>query len=270
MADVSFNSGLLSALNSLNSINDRISLSEQRIGGAQRINSARDDAAGLAIRDRFESRVDGFTQAIRNAGDGISLAETTDGALASINDSLQRINELSLQSANGSLNDSDREALQAESQALVEEVSSVIENTQFNGVNLLNESRALNFALGADGSSSLEVETADLSSLQDQLSQIDISSQEGALAAVDIVAETSEQVTSERARFGAVANRFESSIEGLQSSFLNEEQALSRINDSDIAAESASLVQDLVRRDAGLAVVAQANSDAERVLYLLS
>lgn len=270
MVDISINSGLLGALNSLNSINDRIALSEQRISSAQRINSAGDDAAGLAISTRFESRVEGLSQSIRNAGDGISLAETTDGALARVNDSLQRINELSLQSANGTLNDSDRAGLQAESQALAEEINSIIDNTQFNGVELLNDGGSLNFAIGPEAGDSIDVETADLSALQEQLSELDIGTQQGARQALEALPDAFEQVSQERARFGAVASRFESTIESQQSTAINVEQSLSRIRDSDIAAETASLVQNLVRRDAGLSVIAQGNSDAERVLQLLS
>ncbi len=270
MADVSINSGVLGALNSLNTINNRIALTEQRISGGQRINSASDDAAGLVIRNRIDARAGGFNQAIRNAGDGISLTQTTEGSLSGVNDALSRINELSLQSANGILNDSDRQSLQKEVDSLVEGINSMIDNTQFNGRTILNDDSPQNFAIDPNAAELLAVEGTDLSDLQDQLNNIDIGTQAGAQAAIDVTAKVSEEVTAERARVGAVQNRFETTINSLQIGQISEQATRSRISDADIAKESSERAQELVRRDAGLAIIAQANSNADSVLQLLS
>ncbi|MCV6613435.1 MAG: flagellin, partial [Cellvibrionaceae bacterium] len=134
----------------------------QRLSSGLRINSAKDDAAGLAISTRFSSQTQGLAVAIRNAGDGISLAQTAEGALGTMTDSLQRIRELALQAANGTNSDSDREALNAEAQQMIEEIRRTASETNFNGQKLLDGSFTTQFQVGANAGETIEVEVADL------------------------------------------------------------------------------------------------------------
>jgi len=263
------NSGLLGALSGLRQINDRIGISQARLVSAQRINSARDDAAGLAISTRFESAVNGRTQAIRNAGDGVSLAQTAEGALGSISSALQRIGELSLQSANGSLTDTDRAALQAESSGLVAEINDIVENSNFNGVSLLSEQKTLNFAVGGNGEG-VDLQTQDLSSFLDSINSIDLGTQTGATSAIATVQAANDTISEQRVSFGALQGRFESAIDSLEISRVNESEALSRVRDTDFAAEVTKLARDLILEKSTIATIAQANANNKNVLGLLS
>lgn len=263
------NPGLLSALSGLRQINERIGISSERLVTSQRINSARDDAAGLAISTRFDASVNGRTVAIRNAGDGISLAQTAEGELGSVNSALQRLNELSLQSANGSLNDADRATLTAEADGLVAQINDTVERANFNGISLLKDQSTLNFAVGPDGES-VDLQTSDLSSFLDSVNSIDLSTQAGASSAIGTLQAATTTISEQRVNFGALQNRFESTITSLETSRINESGALSRIRDTDYAAEVTALARDRILSETTIATIAQANADSKNVLRLLS
>ena len=161
---INTNIASLNAQRNLNSSQAGTNQALQRLSSGLRINSAKDDAAGLAISTRFESQIKGLNVAVRNAGDGVSLAQTAEGALGSMTDSLQRIRELALQAANGTNSLDDRQALNAEAQLLIEELGRVSQGANFNGVNLLDGSFSSSFQIGANAGETIDVAIGKLTS----------------------------------------------------------------------------------------------------------
>ncbi len=262
-----------SSFNSLPPINDtRINQRFEQVSSGQRINSAADDPAGLAISNRLDTQVGGFNVAIRNAGDGVSLTQLASGALAQVNDNLQRIRELSLQSANGTLNDTDRRALQAEASQLSASTQQILKNTNFNGVNLFDSDSEQTFQVGADSGDRVSVGGSNL--LQDLqnlgLEDLDISTQSGANAALSVIDDSLSAISERDADLGAVANRLEATISQTEVSRENATAARSRIADTDIAEAASSLISEQIRNQAQIAVRSQANAQAQQVLRLLS
>ncbi len=258
---------------SLPQINDnRINQNFQRISSGERINSAADDPAGLAISNRLGTRIDGFTASIRNAGDGVSLTQLAGGALNQVNDNLARVRELSLQAANGTLNNQDRQALQAEADQLLQTSQDILQNTSFNGVNLFANDNDSTFQVGPDVGSNVTVGGRNLlEELNDGgLQSIDISSQAGAQSALSVIDQSQETINERASEFGAVANRFESAIREFQVARENAAAAQSRIRDTDIAEAASSLISEQVRNQTQIAVRAQANAQSQNVLRLLS
>ena len=243
-----------------------------RISSAQRINSAADDAAGLAIATRFSSQISGFDQAARNSADGISLAQTASGDINSINDNLLRIRELSLQASNGALSDSDRQALNAEATLLRDEINRIAESSSFNGIPLLSQQEGVSFQVGADAGQTVNVPTADLlAKLQESgLDQLDISTQAGAQAAVTAADDFQTETLRAATDFGASINRFDSVVNQLETSEINAEASRSRIQDADLARQSSELVRNQILLQTSIAVQGQANQQAGLVLRLLS
>lgn len=254
------------------STNSNTNTQFNRIGSGQRINSAADDAAGLAISNRMAAQLGGLNTSARNAGDGISLVQVEAGALSSINENMQRIRELSIQAANGSLNRSDREALQKEAAQLLDETQSTLETSNFNGVKLLSDDSELQFQVGPNVSDTISIEGTNLQEKLDEegLFDIDLSTQASASSALGAL-DASLSIVSERAsELGAVANRFESAIDNLQETAINTAEAKSRISDADIAKEAADLTANKIKDQAQIAVQAQANGNRGLVLQLLA
>ncbi len=267
---VNFSTGAQQAAFSRNSIQNDPSQNFQRISSGSRINSAADDAAGLVIATEFDASISGTEQAIRNSNDAISLSQTAEGGVSSIQDDLQRIRELAVQSSNGTLNDQDRQGLQAEVDQLVENISETISNSDFNGVSLLNDDSNVDFQVGPDAGDTLTLERGNLEQQLDDLgvNDIDISTQAGASAALDVVDEALD-VTSETAEnFGANQNRLESTINNLSISVENESAAKSRIADADLAKEISDLAAKLVKEQAQTSVQAQSNDNFKIMLRL--
>lgn len=250
---------------------DSVSVGLERVSSGSRINSAIDDAAGIAIASRFTREINALGVASRNAGDGISLVQVADGALNSVSSNLQRIRELALSSANGTLTDQDREGLAAEANQLREENANILENTSFNGRALLNNDDDFSFQIGPNGGDEVAVQGNNLAQALDDLglNDIDISTQAGASQALSVLDEASEQVNEQSSEFGAAANRFESTIESLNQTRENESAARSRVEDADLARELADISAGLVQEQADIAVQAQANSQSNFVLQLL-
>jgi len=246
----------------------------QRLGSGLRVNSARDDAAGLAIAERMNTQVRGMNVAIRNANDGISLAQTAEGGLNEIGNMLQRMRELAVQSANGTNSSGDRENLNVEYAALAAEVLRIGTTTQFNSKLILDSSAAtFAFQVGANAGETLSITTADLgatSAITDAtsatVSGADATNAESALALLDTAIGA---VTTERAKYGAVQSRFESAINNLQIGVENQAAARGRIIDADFAVETAALTRSQILQQAGNAMVAQANAAPQSVLQLL-
>lgn len=268
----------VASINAQNQLSKSQSLSDQalqRLSSGLRINSAKDDAAGLAISSRFDAQIRGLTVAQRNANDGISLAQTAEGALDEISNNIQRIRELAVQSANSTNNADDRAALQAEVDQRLEEIDRIANQTTFNGLNILNGSLTATeaFQVGANATETIEVDlSADMTATGAVLglTGLDISTDAAtASGSLNTLDSALKEVNTVRADLGAVQNRFESTIANLGSSIENLSAANSRILDADFAAESAKLAKANVLQQAGISVLAQANARPNQVLSLL-
>jgi flagellin len=246
----------------------------QRLSSGLRVNSAKDDAAGLAISERMNAQVRGMGVAIRNANDATSLAQTAEGATAKIGDALQRMRELAVQSANGTNNAGDRTNLQTEFLALQTEVSRLVDGTKFNGQTLLDGTNAtFDFQVGPGTSAqdTITVDSSDLSATATSVGALDISgaTSAGATAAITALDTAIDEVTTARANYGSTQNRFDSVISALQVASENLTAARSRIVDADFAVETAAMSRASILQQAGTAMVAQANQQPQQVLQLL-
>jgi flagellin len=251
-----------------------LALSMQRLSSGLRVNSAKDDAAGLAIAERMNAQVRGMNVAIRNANDAISLAQTAEGAIGKIGDALQRMRELAVQSANGTNNEGDRDNLQTEFAELQAEVTRLTAGTKFNDQTLLDGTNAtFAFQVGAntDDGDTIEITSSDLSTTDTSVAALDISgaTNTGATAAIDALDDAIDEVTTARANYGAIQNRFDSVISTLQVNAENLTAARSRIMDADFAVETSNLSRAQILQQAGTAMVAQANQQPGGVLALL-
>lgn len=267
-----------------------LSTALQRLSTGLRINSAKDDAAGLAIAERLTTQVRGYNQAIRNAGDGISLAQTAEGGMEAIANSLQRMRELAVQGANSTLTVADRAAIQAELTELIDEIDRVAEQTKFNDISLLNgDFTGATFQVGANFGESIDM--ADIDNLASTalkwddagtdrfVSQVTVentavspasdNAQDNAQRAIQILDAALGTVTSARAALGATVNRFEQTISNLRVTVENVSSARSRIQDADFAAETAALTRQQILQQSGMAVLSQANAIPQGVLSLL-
>jgi flagellin len=269
---INTNIASLTAQRSLAKTSGEMATALQRLSSGLRVNSAKDDAAGLAISERLTAQVRGYNQAIRNAGDGISLAQTAEGGIEAITSSLQRMRELAVQAANYSNTDADRTAIQAEVSQLLSEVGRVAEQTKFNGNALLNGdfSSGGNFQVGANASEVIAVGgIADLDATALGINGINVSTQAGATTALGLLDTAITTVTTERAELGASINRFEQTINNLRVTVENITAARSRIQDADFASETASLTRLQILQQSGTAVLSQANAIPQGVLGLL-
>ena len=244
----------------------------QRLSSGMRVNSAKDDAAGLAIATKMDSQVRGMNVAIRNSNDAISFAQTAEGGLSKISDSLQRMRELAVQSKNGTNTASDQLNLDTEYQELAKEVTRVAANTNFNGVNTL-AGAANAFQVGAGNATGDTITITGTNMVTDTdvtaSTAGDVKTLAAATLAITNIDKALTKVTTERATFGASQNRFEAVISNLQVSAENQSAAKSRIMDTDFAAETANLSRANILQQAGTAMLAQANSSPNGVLALL-
>ena len=256
----------LTAQRNLNASQGNLATSMQRLSSGLRVNSAKDDAAGLAIAERMNTQVRGMNVAIRNANDGISMSQTAEGGLQEVSNMLQRMRELAVQSANGTNSDSDRQNLDAEFQALDDEITRIAATTSFNGVSLLNATGSVAFQVGANNGANnkLSIETIAVAAVGG-----DITASGTASTAISNIDARISAVTTARADFGAIQSRFESAISNLQVAKENQEAARGRIMDADFAVETAAMTRAQILQQAGNAMVSQANSSPQSVLQLL-
>ena len=280
MAVINTNLMSLNAQRNLSATQSALATSVQRLSTGLRVNSAKDDAAGLAIAERMNTQVRGMNVAIRNANDAISLSQTAEGALSKINDMGQRMRELAVQSANATNNESDRASLDAEFQALSAEIKRNLEGTSFNGTKLFSALATMTFQVGANNATTdqIAVVTADLTK-EAKLTAVLGGTGGAAPADIKDAAKSREAlgklddmlalVNSKRAEFGATQNRFEAVIQTLQVSAENQTAARSRIMDADFASETAALTRAQVLQQAGTSMLSQANSLPNNVLSLL-
>lgn len=267
----------LNAQRNLNTSQSSLSTSMQRLSSGLRVNSAKDDAAGLAISERMNAQVRGMNVAVRNANDGISFAQTAEGSLSKIGDSLQRMRELAVQASNGTNNSKDRTSLTKEFNALAEEISRVTTNTEFNGTKVLTTAASeISFQVGANTTTDNQIKLsggtvagwggADVSAAT---AATILSDAAAALSAVSNIDAALDNVNSMRATYGAAQNRFEAVVANLQVAAENTSAARGRITDADFASETANLSRAQILQQAGTAMVAQANQLPQSVLSLL-
>ncbi|MCW5666114.1 MAG: flagellin FliC [Piscinibacter sp.] len=250
-----------------NSTSSQVSLntSLQRLSSGLRINSSKDDAAGLAIADRMNAQIRGINVAVRNANDGISLAQTAEGALSTVTDVLQRMRELAVQAQNGSNGTSDRTNLDTEYQQLSQEITRIANQTKFNGTAIVGSGAGANvFQVGANNGDTLTITTSQVSTVAGDLTSVANAST--AVSAIDTALDT---ITTSRAVYGAAMNRFQFAIQNLQITGENQSAARGRIMDADFAQETANLSRAQILQQAGTAMVAQANQLPQQVLSLL-
>jgi flagellin len=270
----------MAALNSqrkLNQTNDSLSTSMERLSSGMRVNSAKDDAAGLAISNKMTSQIRGMTVAVRNANDGISLSQTAESAMGTMTETMQRMRDLAVQAANdAAVTTSDREKLQTEFKQLNDELTRIISNTEFNGKKIINGSLSAGAAIqvGANTASDNQI-TISIANLSVTIASVTIASigsgatASGALAAIDALDAAIKAIDTSRASLGAVQNRFTTTISNLQSSIENQSAARSRITDADFAMETANLSRSQILQQAGTAMLAQANQSTQSVMKLL-
>ena len=282
---INTNLNSLNAQRNLSTSQFSLAISMQRLSSGLRVNSAKDDAAGLAIAERMTSQVRGMNTSVRNANDGISMAQTAEGALGKVSDSLQRMRELSVQAANATNSDSDKNSLDKEFGELAKEIQRVLGGASFNGQHMLGaDAKAFQFQVGANTSSNdtIDITTTDLTADATVTAVAGTDNAGAGRAVIDSTATAAtiktvidnidlaiSTVSDQRAVMGASQSRFDSVIANLQSSVENQTAARSRIMDTDFAAETANLSRSQILQQAGNAMVAQANQLPQQVLTLL-
>ncbi len=282
---INTNLNSLNAQRNLGTSQSSLAMSMQRLSSGLRVNSAKDDAAGLAIAERMTAQVRGMSTSIRNANDGISMAQTAEGALGKVSDSLQRMRELSVQAANATNSDSDKNSLDKEFGELAKEIQRVLGGTSFNGQHMLGaDAKAFQFQVGANTSSNdaIDITSTNLTTDATITSVAGTDNTGAGRAVIDSTATAASiktvidnidlaisTVSDQRAVMGASQSRFDSVIANLQSSVENQTAARSRIMDTDFAAETANLSRSQILQQAGNAMVAQANQLPQQVLTLL-
>jgi flagellin len=255
----------LNAQRNLSMSKSSLATSMERLSSGLRVNSAKDDAAGLAIADRMNAQVRGINVAVRNANDGISLAQTAEGALSTISEALQRMRELAVQSLNGTNGTGDRANLDAEYQQLSAEITRIAAQTKFNGVAIIGGGAGANdFQVGANNGDTLTVTTTAVTTVAG-----DLTSAANAGTAVTALDTALDTINTSRATYGAAMSRLGFAINNLQITGENQAAARGRIMDADFASETANLSRAQILQQAGSAMVAQANQLPNQVLALL-
>jgi flagellin len=241
----------------------------ERLSSGKRINSAKDDAAGLAIATRMDANVRGLNQAVRNANDGISLAQTAEGAMGGISNILVRMRELAVQSANGTNSTTDRGAIQTEVTALLAQIGDIATRTTFNGTALLGGSASIDIQTGTASGETVNIAIGNLTATGLAVGAVDLSTAGGAGTALGLLDTAIQTVATQRANLGAQQNRLESTVDNLTSTVTNLSAAKSRIEDTDFSAESTKLAAAGILAQASTAMLAQANQSQQGVMNLL-
>jgi len=265
----------LTAQRNLQRTEGTLGRSMARLSSGLRINSAADDAAGLAISEKLRASVRGLSQAQRNANDGISMLQTAEGALNEVSDMLIRMRELAVQSANGTLGSSERDALHSEFAQLRSEIDRISSVTEFAGIKLLNgdQSAGVTFQVGTGATSndkiSVSIAKASTSALSASLNTDSISTATLALSALGHIDTALNSLNQKRGEYGAKQNRLYTTINALAASYENLSAANSRIRDADVASESAAFTRTQILMQAGVSVLAQANQMPQVALSLI-
>lgn len=272
--------------------------SMERLSSGKRINSSADDAAGLAIASKMTSQIKGMEQAVRNANDGISLAQTADAAMGEISNLVQRVRELAVQASNGTLSNTDRESIQLEASELLKQVDDIANNTSFNGVKLTDGSTGtITIQAGAGSGQTIAINLTDVNAAILDIGDgadntvtagvpnagtpaaaggagvgggtISLETQANAVDALAKLDSALDQINEGRAKLGAVQNRLESAITNLTSQSTNLTEARSRIEDVDFSSETTEMAKSQILSQASTAMLAQANQSQQGVLQLI-
>jgi flagellin len=246
----------------------------ERLSSGKRINSAKDDAAGMAIATSMTSQIKGMNQGIRNANDGIALAQTAEGSLNEVSNMLQRVRELATQSASGTYQDTtDRAYMQTEVDELTAQIDQVITNSKFNGTTLFDGTNAtVTVQTGANASDTVDLVMADLTSLAASggaAGSYDVSTAGAANTLLGTLDTELDSISSARSSLGAGQNRLESVVNNLTNTVTNLSDARSRIEDADYSSETTQMAKAQILSQASTAMIAQANQSQQNVLSLL-
>lgn len=276
---INTNSAATITANALNRNERAMGQAMERLSTGIRINSASDDAAGLAIASKMTSQINGLNQAVRNTNDAISMVQTADGAMIEVTEMLQRMRELAVQGATGTNASSDVLALETEFEALRDEIGRVVQNTQWNGTNLLDgdvdgstDDAAVAFQVGANASQTISVDFGDFEFAEDWstlTSALDMDNATEATANITAISSAITVVNTQRATFGAAMNRLEYAADNLANISQNTTASRSRILDANYASETTELARTQIIQQAATAMLAQANQQPRTVLALL-
>jgi flagellin len=275
---VNTNIASLNAQRNLSTSTDSLKTSLQRLSSGKRVNSAADDPAGMAIAQTMTLQVNGNNQGIRNANDGISMAQTAEGALGQIQNNLQTIRQIAVQAANGTVSDTNRSQLQTEVDQLTQEISRIVQTTNFNGTMLLSGGASITFQVGASGMADNQVVasgldlTTGMNSYATSLSAtgtINITTSAGASGVLSALDSDINTISNDRSQLGAVQNRFQAVVANMANYVQNLQDSRSRIEDTDFASETANLTSNQILQQAGTAILGQANQVPQAALSLL-
>jgi len=273
MSVINTNINAMQASNASNQASMALGQAMQRLSTGKRINSAKDDAAGLAITTSMTSQIRGMSQGIRNANDGISLAQTAEGALNEVTNMLQRVRELAVQSSSGTYQSSDRANMNQEVSSLQTQISSVLSNTKFNGVGLFSTTSGSNLTFsiqaGANSSDSISLTSNAIDGTNISSTALDVSSNTLASTTMANVDLALADVAKANAGFGAGESQLSSAVNNLTSNVTNLSSAQSRILDTDYSAETTAMSKAQILSQASTAMIAQANQSQQNVLSLL-
>lgn len=275
MSIINTNMSSLVSQKNLSHSRNALGTAMERLSSGMRINSAKDDAAGQAIANRMNSQIKGMAQAQRNANDGISMIQTTEGALNQINNNLQRVRELAVQAASDTNDIADRESIQTEITERINEIERVAKSASFNGIKLAdgtNTSLQIQIGANTEAEDSITINLTDATTAGlsvDGLTAGAVTDSAAAYATIDAVDAALKTVDTARSGLGATLNRFDSVISNLQNSETNLSAARSRIEDADYAKEVAEMTRAQILQQAGTSVLAQANQIPQGVLSLL-
>jgi len=281
MTVINTNLNSLVAQTALSRNNRSLSSAMEQLSTGKRINNSADDAAGLAISNKLTAQVRGLNQAVRNANDAISLIQTAEGATQEITSMLQRMRELSVQAANDTYTSEDRDAMQLEVGELLEEVTRIAENTQWNGQQIFNNSAAspsgigdtpgtASFQVGANSTDEAIVVTFGAMDAEGlEIDGVDVTSQVSANASIKVVDDAIELMNTERATYGAKINRLNHAADNLNNVSTNTAASRSRILDADYAVASSEMARTQIIQQAATAILAQANTSQQSVMKLL-
>jgi flagellin len=270
MTVIGTNVSALRTLNASRSAEMSLSKAMERLSTGKRINNAADDAAGLSIASRMTAEVRGLNMAIRNANDGVSLAQTAEGGMNEIGSMLQRMRELSVQAASGTLTDADRTNLQTEVTELIAQIGDVATRTKFNDVELLNGTNAtIDVQTGSDSGETVAITLTDVTAATLGVDAVDIGTQAGADTALGLLDTAIDSISTAQATLGAAQNRLQTTVSNLTNRVANITESRSRIEDADFSAETTSLAKAQILSQASTAMLAQANQSQQGVLSLI-
>ncbi len=274
MATINTNVAATMTTHALSRNERALNQSLERLSTGLRINSAADDAAGLAISSTMTTQIKGLEMAVKNANDAISMVQTADGASIEIGNMLQRMREVAVQAINGTQTTSNLSALNLEFQALMTQIERIADQTQWNGENLIDgsvgTSGVVTFQVGANASQTMTVDFGNLQTGQDlTIGSNDVENSTNAAAALAVIDTDLATLSNQRAVYGAAINRLEHTIDNLSNISTNTKAARSRIQDADYAAETTELARAQIIQEASTAMLAQANQQQQSVLALI-